>query len=91
VDTYLAQNEEQYRGLRADEEKKWGMLTTLVTYIIPYISEDDLPKAVIDITGNERFAPLQFAERVYGGANKSKGKRYKIRKLVLKEADFGKT
>ncbi len=86
VETYLKANTGNFRAPTKQELDKYHILTTCITNINPYLSDEDVPSVEIDLDGTSKYSPLQFATRIY--IKKSGGKRYKINKLILREQDF---
>lgn len=86
VETYIQTNFNNFRAPVKQELEKYMILTKCITDIIPFLDEEDIPDVVIDPEGKTEYSPLQFASRVY--LKKSRGRIYKIQKLILREQDF---
>ena len=88
VERYLSERDKKYRELTIAEKKRYDVMTRVIAGVIPVINEDDIPVAVVDLSGKEKLMPLQFAVRVFGKNAEAKGRKYRINKLVMQETDF---
>lgn len=65
VETYLKANTGNFRAPTKQELDKYHILTTCITNINPYLSDEDVPSVEIDLDGTSKYSPLQFATRIY--------------------------